>query len=479
MKTKYLPQRLHQEASALVAMLILMLVVSGTLAALAGYVTHTLRMGEHRTSWTKAVQFSQGGAAIGADDLNQALTNGLQTLDVRLVSTNLGYTLLTATGQTANQKIFQRTIASPFSNQTVLVKIIMTNSTSPSFAAIKSTAVVNGVPYTSTLNVILSFGFGAAIISDSPGSTSTGLAKSDAQQGNVVINGDTGGPTVIDGGGGLAIWANGRGNYDALATVSPTAVLANTYNTASQVPDYTLEGSPDQLFDFKRFIAVADVSKTHYTNLTQFFASNNAAFLTPAGALEGVIVVDIYKSDPKFTVLDPTSLPNGINVRGTLMFNFSSEFVGSDKIFNTATVNVNKANLSGLNPANPATYTTGYPPTYYDASKKPSNVDISSKGFSNFAPSDDLPAMMYNIGIFDIHGNANVCGVMYTPSFMEIENKKDSQIQYFKGALIGGAGVYVENLKISKSVVSYDPLCLDLLATAATKGKRVIPTYWE
>ena len=45
--------------------------------------------------------------------------------------------------------------------------------------------------------------------------------------------------------------------------------------------------------------------------------------------------------------------------------------------------------------------------------------------------SDDLPALMYNVGILDIHGNANICGGVYSPSFMEIENKEDGNLQYF------------------------------------------------
>jgi len=49
---------------------------------------------------------------------------------------------------------------------------------------------------------------------------------------------------------------------------------------------------------------------------------------------------------------------------------------------------------------------------------------------------------MYNIGILDIHGNANISGVLYTPSFVEIENKQNGQIQYFNGSIIGGGGIF-------------------------------------
>jgi hypothetical protein len=86
---------------------------------------------------------------------------------------------------------------------------------------------------------------------------------------------------------------------------------------------------------------------------------------------------------------------------------------------------------------------------------------------------------MYNIGILDIHGNANICGVVYTPSFMEIENKQSGQIQYFKGSLIGGGGIYVDNNVNAKTVVSYDKAALDLLATSHSKGKKILVAYWE
>jgi hypothetical protein len=62
---------------------------------------------------------------------------------------------------------------------------------------------------------------------------------------------------------------------------------------------------------------------------------------------------------------------------------------------------------------------------------------------------------------------------------MEIENKADNQIQYFNGSLIGGGGIYIENIKSSKTIVTYDPNALDKLATSSGKGKRLTVAYWE
>jgi len=39
---------------------------------------------------------------------------------------------------------------------------------------------------------------------------------------------------------------------------------------------------------------------------------------------------------------------------------------------------------------------------------------------------------MYSIGEVDIHGNANVCGVCYTPSYMEMRKSTPLDNQYFK-----------------------------------------------
>ena len=217
----------------------------------------------------------------------------------------------------------------------------------------------------------------------------------------------------------------------------------------------------------------------HFTNLLTFFTANNRAFTNAAKSLEGVIVVDIAGKDSNLGNLNPTKLPNGVNVKGTLFFKFDSSFGPLDKIINTATMNINPANLSGLVATNPATYTSGYPPVYYDNTKNPTNINITSKGFANVAPDEDLPALLYSIGILDIHGNANVCGVMYTPSFVEIENKLDNQIQYFKGSIIMGLGIYFENVHKSSSVISFDPKTIDSIATLGSAGKQLKVAYWQ
>jgi len=166
-------------------------------------------------------------------------------------------------------------------------------------------------------------------------------------------------------------------------------------------------------------------------------------------------------------------------VKGTLFFNFALTFGPLDYVINSAAMNINPANLAGLVATDPKTYPTGYPPVYYDVTKNPTNIDITAKGFANFVSEDDLPALMYSIGTLDMHGNANVSGVMYTPSYVEIENLKDGQIQYFKGALIMGMGIYYQNVHSATSIISFDPQTLDGLATMDAIGKKFAVTYWQ
>jgi len=45
--------------------------------------------------------------------------------------------------------------------------------------------------------------------------------------------------------------------------------------------------------------------------------------------------------------------------------------------------------------------------------------------------------------------------------------------------LITGGGLYFENVKRSKSIISYDRNALDNLSTQGTKGKGVFAIYWE
>ena len=462
MKTFTAP-RAGERGVALVAYLVVALVITAAIAGIAGYVVQNIQFNQRRQSMVNAIQYAQAGAAMACLDVNIAFTNASGTFLSNLTGGSPAYTKNNGLSVN-NQWVYERTITSPFTNQTVTVQLWMTNSTSPSAVKILATASVGKSTQTSQINLEMRFGAAGAIISTDQGNTSNGISKSTAQGGNVVVDGGSTGTTRIDGG----IVANGNAVTNKCVVDSMSKSL---YGTSSQIPDYTNPGSSNQLFDFNRFIAAADVMGTHYTNATTFM---NIAKL--GTIMEGIIVVDVPKSGTQ-PVLDDSKLPYGINVRGTLIFNFTGNWAPLDKIVNTATMNINPANLSGLVASNPSTYTTGYPPTYTNASRNPINVDITAKGFNNFTVDDDLPALMYNNAILDIHGDANICGAVYSSSFMEIENKNAGQVQYFRGALIGGGGIYVENGQTATSIVSYDAKAISNLATSGNRGKTLSAVY--
>jgi hypothetical protein len=203
---------------------------------------------------------------------------------------------------------------------------------------------------------------------------------------------------------------------------------------------------------------------------------------TTTKSMEGVIVVDVWSNDKSLNSLDDKDIPNGINVHGTLLFNFlgSGWDPTTGKIVVTAALNINPADLSHLNPTVPSTYTTGYPPAYSDPSKNPTNINIVPYGYQNVLPGDDLPALLYSIGVVDIHGPVDISGVVYTPSYMEIENSQKSQTQYFKGSVIMGYGIYYQNNQSGNaSIISFDPNTLDSLSTLNSAGKQVRVAYWQ
>ena len=469
------------ENGSIVAYFIFVVILITGIASLATYVTQTTNLTQRRGDMIGSREIAMGGAVVGAANLNRAVTNTTGTFISNI--TSQGYAKNNSLS-TAQSNVYVRTISAPFSNQTSAVQIWMTNTASPLAARILASATVGKVTQSAAVNVKIGWSRPAAIISTHPGTSSGGASKSTAQAGNVVILGAISAITLVDG----DVIANGRVNIDNKAWVPPASVSMTNRNTANQIPDYTSQGSSNRLFDFARLKAIARATpnalntyntNNYFTNLNSFITANNAAFLTPAKALEGVIMVEIGNNDNGTGNLTPSNIPNGINVKGTLFFNFGPGYGPLDKVVNTAAVNINPAVMTGFNATNPATFKTGYPPVYYDNTKNPTNRNITGSGFVNVTPTEDLPAMVYSVGIFDVHGPVNISGVCYTPSFFEIENKNSGQIQYFKGTLISGLGCYIDNTGGSRSVVSIDENAIDSLSTIGYAGKQVLIAYWE
>jgi hypothetical protein len=455
----------REQGSSLV-FLVLVLVLAWAIAALGYYVTSMITTQHHRNDWAAAEQYADAGAAIACRDVELSYTNHSAATGANLVSG--GYALNTAL-TTASSNVYERTVSSPFTNQTVFEQIWLTNSRSPGTAHIVSAATFGQVSVTNSVNLIMKPGYGAAIICDNPGSTAQGLSEPVAQQGNVVIVGHNSGITIVDGGNLKAVDANGHVNVDNNNAIVPaTSISQLNENTENQIPDYTTQGTnAAALFNLNRYIAVADACGNHYTNLQSFIDA-----VTPGTLLEGIVVVDVHSNtEAGVSSLNPTTLTNGINIRGALYFNFLPTFGATTKLIETADLNINAANLTGLVATNSATYTSSYPPVYTNAAKNPINVSITSLGYSNIVAGEDVPALMYSGGVLPLKGNVNISGIVYTPNFAEFVTTASGQLQYVRGTVIVGGGLFDQNKNAATSIISLDP--------RLTGAERVTVAYWQ
>jgi hypothetical protein len=324
-------------------------------------------------------------------------------------------------------------------------------------------------------------GFQSAVISSA---TSNGAAagggKGQAQRGDVVFDYGNRQQQILFGGVSAngQVWLDGPmvplssatapGNLAAYSGQF-TTMLGSTPNP---VPNFCNPGAPEQLFSFPRFHAAATAGAGRvFNSLASFVTAQRAANLL-GQPLEGITVLNLNPAieggSPK---IDTGDLPQGINIRGTLVFRFAPGTAPDYKVFITTALNINAANLAGWNPGLQSTYTTGYPPAFANPALAPWNVNISPT-YENFTAQSDLPALMFETGIVDIHGPANVCGAIYGPSFIEIENKTGG-LQYFNGCIIGGAGIYFEGNSTGMQAIKFDPAAVDMLETYGNNGKTL------
>ena len=166
--------------------------------------------------------------------------------------------------------------------------------------------------------------------------------------------------------------------------------------------------------------------------------------------------------------------PDGIDIRGTLVLLFEPDVDPDSKIKFDAPLRINPITpeqLDDLDPGDPDTFVSGYSgmrPDVFDASQ--TAKDSAGNAITPFTMQDDLPALMYNGGIADLHKQVNISGVIYSPVFAEIENKGNTT-QYINGAVIGGGGILVQNKGNGKTIIKYNPNTLDRLATDGSNGK--------
>jgi hypothetical protein len=479
--------------------LIFLLIVCYTTASLGYFVSQTSSNTSRRADMISARKYAESGVLIGCQDLNGSLpTNSTATISNNLIGA--GYALTTI-GSSSN--LYSRTITTTFPGAPVAVQLLMTNSVMPNTATISAQSTVGPVTEGQTAVVTISFlgsqgGGGAAIIDVNDGVTDTADTKADGLEGNVAINGTGGAGTMVVSGAnaGMAVMANGMVNLSAGATIPPGSISQTNGNTVNAIPDYTAQGTANSLFDFNQFVAIANNTTNvsystngtdHFSNLQAFI--NAANTLGPSNAMEGMVVVDITPTDPAINSLTPTGLRRAggaINVRGTLFFNFvgAGWSTSDNRIAISAGLNINAANLSGVVPADPSTYTTGFPPVYSNPTLNPTNANVAalSPAYPDILPGQTLPALVYSSGIIDLHGPVNISGVVYTPNYMEVEEMSSGQSQYIRGSVIVGGGIYVENVApapASNTTISYDPNTLANLATINNIGQEVEVAYWQ
>lgn len=324
--------------------------------------------------------------------------------------------------------------------------------------------------------------FGAAIVGDAISLAGSGSGKSWAiSNQTLVMNGENQfvyGGIQVNGGAYLG-GSSTPITDDNVATLLPGfegAVKTKLAGTPDEIPDYTAPGSSTQLFDFGRFKAAARAGRgAVYSGLAAFATAMNTA--NAAGKpLEGVIYVEIdcaaEGSGPKINHSSASvcsgnyGIRDGINIKGTLVFSFVNAPDSFYKVFIETPLRINAADLpADYSPTDPSTWRTAYPPTF-SSGKDPRGADLSSYGYASFAESDDLPALMFDTGTVDIHDEANICGAVYGPSFIEIENNR-SQRQYFNGIVIGGAGIYLKGTSSATAPQHfvYDRGAINALAT--------------
>jgi hypothetical protein len=487
-----------RQKGSMIYFFVFLCIVCWTTVCLGYYVSQSTQNTQRRANMISARKYAESGVLVACQDLNGALpTNSTATIPNNMVTA--GYTVA-SWGSWSN--LYTRTVTAVFPGAPVYLQIYMSNSPTPQFATVTAQSTVGPVTESETAVVTISFlgsqgGGGAAIINVNDGTMDTFATRTDAEAGNVSINGTGGaGPLVVSGANaGMAVLANSVVNVNPALNLPASAISQTNQNTVNQIPDYTAQGTANSLFNFNQFIAIANntlgpssTGTDHFSNLTDFIT--NTMNLNPAtnGALEGMVVVDIAANDPAINYLIPGTYANAggaINIRGTLFFNFVGPGWSSSngRLQISCGVNINAANISGVVPSNPATYTTGFPPVYANSLMNPVNINVAglTPSYPNILPSQTLPALVYSSGIIDLHGPVDISGVVYTPNYMEIEELSGGQSQYIRGSVIVGDGIYVENVAVpaSSTTISYDPNTLNNLATENNIGQEVEIAYWQ
>lgn len=329
--------------------------------------------------------------------------------------------------------------------------------------------------------------------------TPIGAVKDDAKNlGHVAIN--TPAKTVINTVGSTNTLMQSESEQTAAFALTGYGNLSAGSGAVSAMDLFASD--TDQLFDFARYKAAATATGNLYS-LCSFM--HNVAANVP---MYGIVYVMVDVANDGGTATDELNQPNcgsdvkqkgaklntgSVNVLGTLVFDLVNGDAATIKKFKikvevpllinpahgpaSGTIILTQQDYHDMETAATAsisatqyTWPSGYHTAWQTVktqhtSKSP--VGKSLTGFASFSNTEDYPALMYKSGVVDIHGAANISGAVYTPHFIEIEQKQTGQVQYIHGALISGAGVYLEDDDGAHGMaIVFDPTTFDSLLVA-------------
>jgi len=375
--------------------------------------------------------------------------------------------------------------------------------------------------------------YGAVLMSDMPNlGTVRGGGQAKALDGNVLIH-RTAGVVAVMGG----VLTNGdlldfRGEpldlataEEGLHTIHPSLVQQGLYGKRDEIPDYTLAGERDQLFDFDRFAEVASQGSGQvFNSLQDFVQAQNTE-----GVLEGLIVVNVNPADHLRTVkgkprlsdlvlLAPGQAPGTgeaipsppIHINGSLVVRIAPSFTFKGVDYRTPpTFRVTFATPVSINPAPSGEVETyleairaydravrtgseeevpvpdapsGYQSPFASASfggVRPWEVDLATRGYENFENGDDLPAIAISMGIAEFTDAVNCSGFIYSAGMVAIDNFREAY-QYVEGAILAGGGIYLANKGVQGAlIVAYGEETMDRLATSGTKMRTPVILEWR
>ena len=307
--------------------LFIALVIMATVAALGTLVVQNLNFAQRRQNIVNARQVAQAGAAICAREVEQAFTNGGGGLISNLTATLPKVYAMNSALSSDTQLVYERTITDPFTNQTVLAQVVDYQFTNSPKGRIHRKG--DGGPDQPKQRNQYGNDFRC-----SGGDHQHGAGR--PHHGHIQKRrpGWKRGGGGIEQGPGKSGWGNRCERHRQHKRVLGRFRAGNLYASAGQLPDYTNPGSPKQLFDFNRYIAVADKSANHYTNFASFAAA--AKVSTKAAPLQGIVVVDFNYAEKSKISMDGNDIPEWNLGPGTLVVNYAGGWSPTDKIINTA-----------------------------------------------------------------------------------------------------------------------------------------------